>query len=87
MAWSTEDDLGLAFGMNSIVDQNNERGDGILTNIRHLFDDMIEALDGTLNSTDEYDEFAQSYISNPTVIDDVKSEKEEFETHIHQPHK
>ena len=78
--WSTEDDLGLAFGMKSIVEENNERGDGILNNIRNLFEDMIEALDSTLNSTDEYDQFAQSYISNPTVIDEVKREKEAFET-------
>ncbi|RQH17203.1 hypothetical protein [Okeania hirsuta] len=78
--WSTEDDLGLAFGMKSIVEQSNERGDIILTNIRNLFEDMIEALDSTLNSTDEYDQFAQSYISDTTVIDNVKLEKEAFET-------
>ncbi|MEL7036734.1 MAG: hypothetical protein AAFO04_14095 [Cyanobacteria bacterium J06592_8] len=78
--WSTEDDLGLAFGMKSIVEENNQRSNRILTNIRNLFEDMIEALDSTLNSTDEYDQFAQSYISDTTVIDEVKREKEEFET-------
>ncbi|MGB3533790.1 MAG: hypothetical protein WBA13_09770 [Microcoleaceae cyanobacterium] len=78
--WITEDDLGLAFGMKSIVEQNNQRSDRILTNIRNLFENMIEALDSTLNSTDEYDQFAQSYISDTTVIDEVKREKAEFET-------
>jgi hypothetical protein len=76
--WDVRDDLGLGFGMNSILNQTNDRCDKMLKDIESLFDDMIEALEGTLNSTDEYDKFARSYISNTAVIKEVRKDKDKF---------
>jgi len=78
MPWAIKDDIGFGFGMNSILNQTNDRGDKILKDIENLFDDMIGALDETLNSTDKYDEFARGYISNTTVIQNVRTDKSKF---------
>ena len=79
VAWSVEEDLGLAFGMNSVVEQYEEQGDALLSTIRNLFEDMLAFLEGAKRSDDPIDVIADEYVSEKSITEDLEQDRQRFE--------